>query len=108
VVLACHLGVLVTFATVFTYSFSLMVKTLQQKFGWNRQQIALAFSLAAISVTTKDHCPFHGMLRRRDCVVSSADGPMPLSQQKCWAMKNWCVLCSTMWILLRFPRRRRR
>ena len=50
VVLASHLGVLVGFATVFIYSFSLMVKPLQQEFGWNRQEIAQAFSLAAISV----------------------------------------------------------
>jgi MFS family permease len=60
VVLACHLGVLVGFATVFIYSFSLMVKPLQQEFGWNRQQIAQAFSLAAISVAFCS--PFMGKL----------------------------------------------
>jgi MFS family permease len=50
VVVVCHLGVLVGFATVFIYSFSLMVKPLQEEFGWNRGQISQAFSLAAISV----------------------------------------------------------
>jgi MFS family permease len=60
VVLACHLGVLVGFATVFIYSFSLMVKPLQHEFGWNRQQIAQAFSLAAISVAICS--PFMGKL----------------------------------------------
>lgn len=60
VVLACHVGVLVGFATVFIYSFSLMVKPLQQEFGWNRQQISQAFSLAAISVAFCS--PFMGKL----------------------------------------------
>ena len=59
-VLACHVGVLVGFATVFIYSFSLMVKPLQQEFGWNRQQISEAFSLAAISVAFCS--PFMGKL----------------------------------------------
>ena len=46
----CHIGVLTGFATVYIYSFSFMVQPLQQTFGWNREQIAQAFSLAAISV----------------------------------------------------------
>ena len=50
VVAVCQLGVMVGFATVFIYSFSLMMKPLQQAFGWNREQISQAFSLAAISV----------------------------------------------------------
>jgi len=60
VVAVCHLGVLVGFATVFIYSFSLMVKPLQEEFGWNREQIAQAFSLAAISVAICS--PFIGKL----------------------------------------------
>src|SRR5271170_7697720 len=60
VVLICHLGVLVGFATIFIYTFSLMVKPLQEEFGWNRQQIAQAFSLAAISVAICS--PFMGKL----------------------------------------------
>jgi MFS family permease len=60
VVLVCHVGVLVGFATVFIYSFSLMVKPLQQEFGWNREQIARAFSVAAISVAICS--PFMGKL----------------------------------------------
>ena len=50
VVAVCHLGVLTGFATVFIYSFSLMVKPLQHEFGWNREQVSRAFSVAAISV----------------------------------------------------------
>ncbi len=40
IVVVCHIGVLVGFATVFIYSFSLMVKPLQQEFGWNGEQIS--------------------------------------------------------------------
>jgi len=46
----CHIGVLTGFATVFIYSFSFMVQPLHASFGWNREQIARAFSLAAVSV----------------------------------------------------------
>src|SRR5580698_10377883 len=60
VVVVCHLGVFVGFATVFIYSFSLMVKPLQEAFGWNRGQISRAFSLAAISVAICS--PFLGKL----------------------------------------------
>ncbi len=60
IVAVCHIGVLVGFATVFIYSFSLMVKPLQQEFGWNREQISRAFSLAAISVAICS--PFMGKL----------------------------------------------
>jgi MFS family permease len=56
----CHIGVLVGFATVFIYSFSLMVKPLQHDFGWNREQVSRAFSLAAISVAICS--PFLGKL----------------------------------------------
>lgn len=50
VVLVCQFGVMAGFATVFIYSFSLMMKPWQQTFGWNREQISQAFSLAALSV----------------------------------------------------------
>ena len=46
----CHIGVLTGFATIFVYSFSFMVEPWQREFGWNREQIARAFALAAISV----------------------------------------------------------
>ncbi len=60
VALVCHIGVLTGFATVFIYSFSFMVKPLGQAFGWDREQIARAFSLAAISVAI--FSPFIGKL----------------------------------------------
>jgi MFS family permease len=60
VAVVCHIGVLTGFATVFIYSFSFMVKPLGQAFGWDREQIARAFSLAAISVAI--FSPFIGKL----------------------------------------------
>ena len=60
IVAVCHIGVLVGFATVFIYSFSLMMKPLQLEFGWNREQVSRAFSLAAISVAICS--PFMGKL----------------------------------------------
>jgi MFS family permease len=60
VAFVCHVGVLTGFATVFIYSFSFMVKPLQREFGWNNEQIARAFSLAAISVAICS--PFMGRL----------------------------------------------
>jgi MFS family permease len=56
----CHIGVLTGFATVFIYSFSFMVQPWQHEFGWNREQIARAFALAAISVAI--FSPFIGKL----------------------------------------------
>ena len=60
VAVVCHIGVLTGFATVFIYSFCFMVKPLGQAFGWDREQIARAFSLAAISVAICS--PFIGKL----------------------------------------------
>lgn len=56
----CHIGVLTGFATVFIYSFSFMVAPLHHEFGWTREQIARAFSIAAISVAICS--PFMGKL----------------------------------------------
>jgi MFS family permease len=56
----CHIGVLTGFATVFINSFSFMVQPLQREFGWDRAQISLAFSFAAISVAFAS--PFMGKL----------------------------------------------
>lgn len=46
----CHVGVLTGFAAVFIYSFSFMIRPLRHEFGWTSEQVAYAFSLAAISV----------------------------------------------------------
>jgi MFS family permease len=55
-----HIGVLTGFATVFIYSFSFLVKPLQHEFGWSREQVSSAFSIAAISVAICS--PFMGRL----------------------------------------------
>lgn len=60
VALVSHVGVLTGFATVFIYSFSFMIKPMQQEFGWSREQVARAFSVAAISVAICS--PFMGRL----------------------------------------------
>jgi len=60
VAVVCHVGVLSGFAAVFIYSFSFMIMPLQHDFGWNSEQIARAFSLAAISVAM--FSPFVGKL----------------------------------------------
>jgi MFS family permease len=60
VVLVCQLGVLTGVATLFFTIFTLMMKPWQQEFGWSREQISQAFSLAAITVAICS--PFMGRL----------------------------------------------
>ncbi|HEX5433765.1 MAG TPA: MFS transporter [Candidatus Angelobacter sp.] len=50
VVIICQIGVLSGIATIFFTLFTLFIKPWQQDFGWNREQISQAFSLAAITV----------------------------------------------------------
>jgi MFS family permease len=63
VVLVCQIGVLAGIATIFFTIFTLFIKPWQQELGWNRGQIAQAFSLAAISVAICS--PFMGRLLDR-------------------------------------------
>jgi predicted MFS family arabinose efflux permease len=63
IVLSCHICVLVGFAAVFIYSFTLMVKPMQHEFGWNREQISRCFTVAALSVAICS--PFVGKLLDR-------------------------------------------
>lgn len=50
VVVICQIGVLAGIATIFFTIFTLFIKPWQHDFGWSREQISQAFSLAAISV----------------------------------------------------------
>lgn len=50
VVVICQIGVLTGIATIFFTIFTLFIKPWQHDFGWSREQISQAFSLAAISV----------------------------------------------------------
>ena len=63
VVVVCQLGVLTGVATIFFTIFTLMMKPWQNDFGWSREQISQAFSLAAISVAICS--PFMGRLLDR-------------------------------------------
>lgn len=61
--MVCQIGVLAGIATIFFTIFTLFIKPWHQAFGWNREQIAQAFSLAAISVAICS--PFMGRLLDR-------------------------------------------
>lgn len=50
VVVICQIGVLSGIATIFFTLFTLFIKPWQHDFGWNREQISQAFTLAAMSV----------------------------------------------------------
>jgi MFS family permease len=63
VVGVCQIGVLTGIATIFFTIFTLFIKPWQQDFGWSREQISQAFSLAAISVAICS--PFMGRLLDR-------------------------------------------
>ena len=60
VVVVCQLGVLTGIATIFFTIFTLFIRPWQYDFGWSREQISQAFSLAAISVAICS--PFMGRL----------------------------------------------
>ena len=63
VVVICQIGVLTGIATIFFTIFTLFVKPWQLEFGWSREQIAQAFSTAAITVAICS--PFMGGLLDR-------------------------------------------
>jgi MFS family permease len=50
VVWAGFFGVMVSFAAIVPYTFGLYLKPLASTFGWTRQSISLAFSIAALTV----------------------------------------------------------
>ncbi len=50
VVFICQIGVLSGIATIFFTLFTLFIRPWQHDFGWNREQISQAFTIAAMSV----------------------------------------------------------
>jgi len=50
VVLAGFFGVMVSFAAIVPYTFGLFLKPLSLSFGWGRESISIAFSIAALAV----------------------------------------------------------
>ncbi len=63
VVVICQIGVLTGIATIFFTIFTLFVRPWQLEFGWSREQIAQAFSTAAITVAICS--PFMGRVLDR-------------------------------------------
>ena len=50
VVLAAFTGVMVSFAAMVPYTFSLFLEPLEGAFGWKREAISQAFAIAALTV----------------------------------------------------------
>ena len=50
IVLAGFFGVMVSFAAVVPYTFSLFLKPLSLSFGWHREALSAGFSVAALTV----------------------------------------------------------
>lgn len=72
---AAAAGVMVSFASVFIYSFGVFLKPLSAEFGWSRGQISAGFAIAALTVAAVS--PFIGRIADRNgvrpvIVISSA------------------------------------
>ncbi len=63
VCLAAFVGVMVSFAAIMPYTFSLFIEPLSKAFGWHREAISSAFGIAAITVAV--FSPGIGMLLDR-------------------------------------------
>jgi predicted MFS family arabinose efflux permease len=61
--LAAAAGVMVSFASVFIYSFGVLLKPLAAEFGWARGQVSVRFSIAALTIALAS--PFIGRLADR-------------------------------------------
>jgi len=69
VVCAAFCGVMVSFGSLFVFTFSVFLKPLSAEFGWSRESISAAFGIAAMSVAVCS--PFLGRLLDRH-------GPRPV------------------------------
>src|SRR5579864_7787570 len=63
VCVAAFVGVMVSFAAIMPYTFSLFIEPLAKAFGWHREAISSAFGIAAITVSV--FSPGIGMLLDR-------------------------------------------
>jgi MFS family permease len=68
-VLAAFLGVMVSFGSLFVFTFSVFLKPLSAEFGWSRESVSAAFGIAAMSVAATS--PLLGRLLDRH-------GPRPV------------------------------
>lgn len=57
-VLAAHLGTMVSFGSLLVYTFGIFLKPLSAEFGWSREAISRAFAIAAMTVAVVS--PFLG------------------------------------------------
>lgn len=58
VVLAAHLGTMVSFGSLFVFTFGIFLKPLAAEFGWGREEISRGFAIAAMTVAAVS--PFLG------------------------------------------------
>lgn len=58
VVLAAHLGTMVSFGSLLVFTFGIFLKPLAADFGWSREEISRAFAIAAMTVAVVS--PFLG------------------------------------------------
>src|SRR5438445_13542121 len=80
VCVAAFVGVMVSFAAIMPYTFSLFIEPLAKAFGWHREAISSAFGIAAITVavfspgigTLLDRFPPRRIILRRIVVYAAA------------------------------------
>jgi predicted MFS family arabinose efflux permease len=48
--LAAHFGVMFSFGSLLVFTFSVFLKPLTEEFGWSREQVSVAFGIAAMTV----------------------------------------------------------
>jgi predicted MFS family arabinose efflux permease len=58
VVLAAHLGTMVSFGSLLVFTFGIFLKPLTAEFGWSREEVSRAFAIAAMTVAAVS--PFLG------------------------------------------------
>jgi predicted MFS family arabinose efflux permease len=88
VVLAAHLGTMVSFGSLLVFTFGIFLKPLADEFGWSREEISRGFAIAAMTVAVAS--PFLGMALDRfpprriilGCFVIFGSGVMLLSALK--------------------------
>lgn len=86
VVLAAHLGAMVSFGSLLVYTFGIFLKPLTAEFGWSREEVSRGFAIAAMTVAAVS--PFLGRALDRygprpiviPCFAIFASGLLALSQ----------------------------
>ena len=66
---ASALGVFVSFASIFVYTFGIFLKPIAQEFNWSREAVSSAFGFAAIMVAVAS--PGSGLERKRAAATTA-------------------------------------